>query len=52
MPLEKYTRHINFREEWRGHLWQGRLASFLMDEQYLLATARYVGMNPVADNLV
>src|SRR5688500_8507578 len=20
----RYTRHINFREGWRGHLWQGR----------------------------
>ena len=48
----RYTQHINLREEWRGHLWQGRFASFPMDEQYLLATARYVEMNPVATNLV
>lgn len=48
----RYTRHINFRENWRGHLWQGRFASFPMDEQYLLATARYIEMNPVAANLV
>ena len=26
----RYTRHINFREKWRGHLWQGRFASFPM----------------------
>ncbi len=48
----RYTRHINFRENWRGHLWQGRFASFPMDERYLLATARYIEMNPVAAGLV
>ena len=35
-----YTRHINFRHKWRGHLWQERFHSFLMDENYLLATVR------------
>ncbi len=48
----RYTRRINFREKWRGHLWQERFASFPMDEQYLLATARYVEMNPVAARIV
>ena len=43
----RYSRMINFRENWRGHLWQGRFASFPMDESYLLAAARYVEMNPV-----
>ncbi len=36
----RYSRHINFREGWRGHLWQGRFASFPMDEPYLLVAAR------------
>jgi len=44
----RYTRYINFQKNWRGHLWQGRFASFPMDEQYTLATARYVELNPVA----
>ena len=48
----RYTRHINFRQGWRGHLWQERFASFPMDEAYLLAAARYVEMNPVAADLV
>ncbi len=26
---ERYTRRINFRERWRGYLWQGRFASFV-----------------------
>ena len=47
----RYTRRINFREKWRGHLWQERFASFPMDEQYLLATARYIEMNSVAAKL-
>jgi putative transposase len=48
----RYSRMINFRENWRGHLWQGRFASFPMDESYLLAAARYVEMNPVVAGLV
>lgn len=47
----RYTRHINAREGWRGHLWQERFHSFPMDERYLLATVRYVERNPVAARL-
>jgi hypothetical protein len=49
---ECYTRRINFRERWRGYLWQGRFAPFVMDEPYLLAAARYVELNPVRAGLV
>jgi putative transposase len=48
----RYTRRINFREGWRGHLWQGRFSSFILDEKYLLACARYVELNPVRAALV
>ena len=48
----RYTRMINFREGWRGHLWQGRFSSFIMDEKYLLACTRYVELNPVRAGLV
>ena len=48
----RYTRRINFREQWRGYLWQGRFASFVLDEPYLLAAARYVELNPVRAKLV
>ena len=48
----RYTRGVNFREGWRGHLWQGRFASFVMDEPYLLAAARYIELNPVRAGLV
>jgi putative transposase len=47
----RYTRHVNMREDWRGYLWQGRFASFPMDEPYLLACARYVELNPVRAGL-
>ena len=43
----RYTRMVNFREGWRGHLWQGRFASFVLDEPYLLTAARYIELNPV-----
>src|SRR3990172_8805444 len=48
----RYTRRINFREQWRGYLWQGRFSSFIMDKPYLLAAARYVELNPVRAKLV
>lgn len=44
----RYTRHINFRKGWRGHLWQERFASFPMQERHLLAAAKYIERNPVA----
>jgi putative transposase len=48
----RYTRMINLREGWRGHLWQGRFASFVLDEPYLLTAARYVELNPVRAGLI
>jgi putative transposase len=47
----RYTRMINFRDGWRGHLWQERFHSFVMDEQHLLAAVRYVERNPVRARL-
>jgi putative transposase len=46
------TRHINFLKNWRGHLWQGRFASNVMDESYLIVAARYIELNPVRAGLV
>jgi putative transposase len=47
----RYSRMINFREGWRGFLWQGRYSSFIMDEKHLLAAARYIELNPVRAKL-
>ena len=44
----RYTRMVNFREGWRGHLWQGRFTSFVLDEPHLLIAAQDVELNPVA----
>ncbi len=48
----RYTRHVNFHEGCRGHLWQERFHSFAMDEHHLLAAVRYVEMNPVHAGMV
>ena len=43
----RYTRYVNFREGWRGYLFQGRFHSFPLEGRYLLAAVRYVLRNPV-----
>jgi putative transposase len=48
----RYTRMINFREGWRGYLWQGRFASYPMDEAWLLRAVAYVELNPVKAGMV
>ena len=48
----RYTRLINFREGWRGYLWQGRFASFVLQGPHVLAAVRYVERNPVRAGLV
>ncbi len=47
-----YTLMVNYREEWRGHLWQGRFKSYPMDEKHLWAAVRYVERNPVRAGMV
>ncbi len=48
----RYTRRINFREGWRGHLFQGRFVSYPMDDAHLMAAVRYVENNPVVAGMV
>mgnify|MGYP006296894385 CR=1 FL=1 len=48
----RYSRRINFRQNWRGHLWQGRFASCIMDWPHLITATRYIEMNPVRSGLV
>jgi len=48
----RYTRMVNFREGWRGHLWQGRFFSFPMDNRHLYSAVRYIELNPVRSGLV
>lgn len=48
----RYTININYRENWRGYLWQGRFLSYPMNERYTYAAIRYVELNPVRAGLV
>ena len=49
---KEYTRRINFREKWRGYLWQGRFSSYPLDEKHLYRALRYVERNPVRAGIV
>src|SRR5579859_7371547 len=48
----RYTNFINARARWTGHLFQSRFSSVAMDEDHLMAAARYVSLNPVRARLV
>lgn len=48
----RYSRRVNFAHGWAGYLWQGRFASYPMDEAHLLTAVRYVELNPVKARLV
>ena len=47
-----YSRHVRFREGWRGHLSQGRFASLPMGEAHTLEAARDAELNPVRARLL
>jgi putative transposase len=47
----RYARLVNAAHDWRGHLWQERFHSFVMDEPHLLAAVRYIELNPVRAKL-
>ena len=48
----RYTRMVNFRENWKGYLWQGRFASYPLDKNWLLRAAAYIELNPVKAGMV
>lgn len=48
---KRYTRMINFREGWRGYLFQGRFFSCPIEPSKLIGVARYVLRNPVRAGL-
>ncbi len=48
----KYTRRVNKREGWTGHLWQARFGSSVLDEPHMIAVVRYVERNPVRAGIV
>ncbi len=48
----RYSAFVNARNRVTGHLFQARFSSVVMDEDHLMAAARYVAMNPVRARLV
>ena len=48
----RFTAFANARARVTGHLFQGRFSSRAMDEEHLIAAARYLALNPVRAGLV
>ena len=49
---KRYSRMINFRNDWSGFLFQGRFGSSPMDPTYTYHTLRYILRNPVRADMV
>ncbi len=47
----RYAQRVNAIHDWRGHLWQERFYSVVMDETHTLVAMRYVELNPVRAGL-
>jgi len=47
-----FSQRINRVRDLTGHLFQGRFASYAMDDAHLMVAARYIENNPVAAGLV
>lgn len=47
----RYAKRVNAIHDWRGHLWQERFYSVVMDESHALTAMRYVELNPVRAGL-
>ncbi len=48
----RYAQYFNKKLKQRGHLWQGRFYSCVLDESRLILAARYLERNPVRAGLV
>src|SRR5208337_588116 len=48
----RYSAFVNARMRVTGHLFQARFSSVVMDEDHLMAAARYLALNPVRARLV
>ena len=48
----RYAQYINKRRKVRGHLWQGRFYSSILDGSHLIEAVRYVENNPVRAGIV
>ena len=48
----RYAQRINRSMQWKGHLWQGRYFSSVLDEHHCWAAIRYVERNPLRARMV
>ncbi|OGR53145.1 MAG: hypothetical protein A2049_05360 [Elusimicrobia bacterium GWA2_62_23] len=48
----RYAQYLNWKRHMKGHLWQGRFYSCVLDVAHLRAAGRYVEKNPVRAGLV
>ena len=48
----RHAQFVNRRNNARGHLWQGRFYSTILDEKHTYAAVRYVENNPVRAGIV
>ncbi|MCC6478004.1 MAG: transposase [Sphingomonadaceae bacterium] len=47
-----YAQRINQLQDTSGHLFQGRFASYAMDDAHMMVAARYIETNPVKAGMV
>ncbi|MFH1479444.1 MAG: transposase [Candidatus Omnitrophota bacterium] len=48
----RYAQYFNKKMGVKGHLWQNRFYSCVLDQDHLVAAAKYIERNPVRANLV
>ena len=48
----RYSQYFNNKKGAKGHLWQGRFFSCILDERHLYAAIRYIENNPVRAHIV
>jgi putative transposase len=48
----RYSQYFNKKIKTKGHLWQGRFYSCVLDEPHLLMAAKYIERNPVRAKIV
>lgn len=52
-PLHmRHAQRLNRARGWKGHLWQGRYFSSMLDDRHLWEAIRYVELNPVRARMV
>ena len=48
----QYSKYYNHKKNLKGHLWQNRFYSCVLDEKHLICAARYIERNPARASIV